>query len=396
MTFKIKTDELKRALEYLSPYVYERVDDDPMDISFDDKVTFEVYDDSANISVFTNQLKISVHIWASSNEDDVSFCFQFDDIKELVDTVRYQVLVFDEDRFFGFDVSSDDNENWGDSIRAFSTSSQEQTNPDDSDTPYPQSIAFDKNTFIDILAKLSPVGNSDSEICFHIDKGRCTAWCSDLYSVKIIQTEFNPGYTCNFNIQNRFLIKGGINILKKHEDSVFNIGFNDNYLLLSSDNFAIECAQIDSLSRYNVLKVIISYKDFEESLVVAKDSIVSFLKRAKLLCEYNQFNVFHIMHGRMTMHCIDKIKKVGIHEYTSVLDGFKSVYTKVNNQSFLRILEDIPNEYIKILNSPYGLYISDIGQSDDDIRVLWQSKKEIDGLDAYKKESQALILRFSS
>ena len=147
----------------------------------------------------------------------------------------------------------------------------------------------------------------------------------------------------------------------------------------------------------NVKKLFASI-DTKDKIVVKTDSILSFLKRARSLCQFENPAIFHISRGYMTMHRYDPFYEASIHEYCSVLDGFNDTFITIDTKSMLAMLEDIDAPYIQLLRLPNGLlYLSKIDEDPfgNTLRILKPGEVKPEDLPYYQKESEALVKRFN-
>jgi hypothetical protein len=402
MTFKTRTEELRKAVEVLRPFVKEKVEDeDPYRISYRDKLYFEVFTDCAYLFVLIPGVRICERIWAESSESNVSFCFRMKEFCDFLENRHDDILTFEEDRFLGFFIFEKSSEPDYTPMQAFSTTQILKKSPVDSLTTYPQSISIEKDFLISHLDRLSKLGDYDSSIFFNIEQHCCTTWIQSSKATMVTCDTVNVHGAIDFGffIPNRFILKGGISLLQRDDSSYSKIYYNENGIKIGdSDHFIVLYQHKIKPELITDVKKLFASIDTKDKIVVNTDSILSFLKRARNLCQTEVPTVFHISRGYMTMHRYDPYYEVAIHEYFSVLDGFNDTYITIDTKSMLAMLEDIDAPYIQILRLPNGLlYLSKIDEDPfgNTLRILNPGEVKPDDLPYYQKESQALVKRFN-
>ncbi len=402
MTFKTRTEELRKAVEVLRPFVKEKVEDeDPYRISYRDKLFFEVFTDCAYLFVLLPGVRICERIWAESSENNVSFCFRMKEFCDFLENRHDDILTFEEDRFLGFFIFEKSRESDYTPMQAFSTTQILKKSPVNSLTTYLQSISIEKDFLISHLDRLSKLGDYDSSIYFNIEQHCCTTWIQSSKATMVTCDTVNVHGAIDFGffIPNRFILKGGISLLQREVSSFSRIYYNENGIKIGdSDHFIVLYQHKIKPEIIADVKKLFACIDTKDKIVVKTDSILSFLKRARSLCQTEVPTVFHISRGYMTMHRYDPYNEVGIHEYCSVLDGFNDTYITIDTKSTLAMLEDIDAPYIQILRLPNGLlYLSKIDEDPfgNTLRILYPGEVKPDDLPYYQKESQALVKRFN-
>lgn len=402
MTFKTRTEEIRKAVEVLRPFVKEKVEDeDPYRISYRDKLFFELFTDCAYLFVLLPGVRICERIWAESSESNVSFCFRMKEFCDFLENRHDDILTFEEDRFLGFFIFEKSSEPDYTPMQAFSTTQILKKSPINSLTTYPQSISIEKDFLISHLDRLSKLGDYDSSIYFNIEQHCCTTWIQSCKATMVTCDTVNVhgAIDYGFFIPNRFILKGGISLLQRDNSSYSKIYYNENGIKLGdSDHFTVFYQYKIKPELTTDVKKLFACIDTNDKIVVKTDSILSFLKRARSLCQFENPAIFHISRGYMTMHRYDPYNEVGIHEYCSVLDGFNDTYITIDTKSMLVLLEDIDAPYIQILRLPNDiLYLSKIDEDPfgTTLRILNPGNVKSDDLPYYQKESQALIKRFN-
>lgn len=402
MTFKTRTEEIRKAVEVLRPFVKEKVEDeDPYRISYRDKLFFEVFTDCAYLFVLLPGVRICERIWAESDESNVSFCFRMKEFCDFLENRHDDILTFEEDRFLGFFIFEKSREPDYTPMQAFSTTQILKKSPVNSLTTYLQSISIEKDFLISHLDRLSKLGDYDSSIYFNIEQHCCTTWIQSSKATMVTCDTVNVHGAIDFGffIPNRFILKGGISLLQRNDSSYSKIYYKEYCIKIGdSDHFTVFYQYKINPELITDVKKLFASIDTKDKIVVKTDSILSFLKRARSLCQFENPAIFHISRGYMTMHRYDPFYEASIHEYCSVLDGFNDTFITIDTKSMLAMLEDIDAPYIQLLRLPNGLlYLSKIDEDPfgNTLRILKPGEVKPEDLPYYQKESEALVKRFN-
>ena len=232
MTFKTRTEELRKAVEVLRPFVKEKVEDeDPYRISDHDKLFFEVFTDFAYLSVFIPSARLTEKIWVESDENNVSFCLQIKEFCDFLERELEHVLTFEEDRFFGFYIW-ETRENGEKMVytmmRAFSTTRLLRTVLEEYLISSQRPLTIEKEFFIGTLEQLSKLGDSNSLIYITVNNNDCISWidCTNARMVFYDYIDRLEIIKDGLYIPNRFILKGGIKLLQRGNSSCLNIYTN--------------------------------------------------------------------------------------------------------------------------------------------------------------------------
>ncbi len=400
MLFSVLSNDLDDALELLKPIpkrIKKKDTEEEVyqpEFSYEDKLTFELHKDTISLLVSCDGVRVRKEISALVKEINVRFCVSFFDLYRYVRSDN-RILVFEEIRFFGFNVYDQKYRDYNFDIEAFSARTQKKMISNLSDFSFNETVTLEKDFLLNTFSDISVYGNHDSKIVYQINDGKCIVAAYDRVSMGLYRYPTIKKKKYLFFIPNK-LASDGLLIIEKIENSSISLYYNKEYLYIFGEDISIELEQSNDFNA-ELIERVLSVHDITGHFTVRKKSFEDFLKKADILNEQVPNLIIHGLDEYITIHCYDYIEETGIHEIALADNCVGDLYLDFSRKTFVKFMKLIQTENIQFFLAKNGLiYVLSENEDikGDILRILsmWSSLSMYE--DVIKKESNELIEKF--